>query len=132
MSSENDDILKLITSLYLQKEHGPDDMSIHIIKIWDSALAKLLLLIFQNCFPITECSKYCSWNSKQITIIADLFYYSLYLKIFQTKWFMQNSTAVFCPWLIDSFRYWSFLLKVELCFYISKKLLKKYGMRITL
>ena len=60
LSFENNDILKLKRSLNIQKAHGFDDISIHIIKICDSALAKPLLLIskivspkliFQNTFP---------------------------------------------------------------------------------
>ena len=46
LSFENDDILKLIRSLNIQKAHCLDDISIRMIKICDSALVKPLLLIF--------------------------------------------------------------------------------------
>ena len=75
LSSENDDILKLIRSLYSQKAHDPDDISIHMIKICNSALVKLLLLIFQYCVSINEFPEHCSWHFKQIKTIVDLFYY---------------------------------------------------------
>ena len=37
---ENDDILKLIRSLNIQEAHGPDDISIRMIKICDSVRVK--------------------------------------------------------------------------------------------
>ena len=43
---ENDDILKLIRSLNIQKAHGLDDISIRMIKISDLALVKPLSLVF--------------------------------------------------------------------------------------
>ena len=49
LSFENDDILKLKRNLDIQKAHAPDDISIHMIQIFDSALFKPLSLIFQNC-----------------------------------------------------------------------------------
>ena len=36
LSPENDDILKLIRPLNIQKAHGPNDISIHMIKVCDS------------------------------------------------------------------------------------------------
>ena len=51
LSFEND-IFELIRSLNIQKAHGPDDISISMIKICDSALVKSLSLIFQNCLIV--------------------------------------------------------------------------------
>ena len=42
---ENDDILKLKRNLDIQKAHAPDDISIRMIQIFDSALVKSLSLI---------------------------------------------------------------------------------------
>ena len=75
LSFENDDILNLIRSLNIQKTYGPDDISICMIKICNSALVKPLSLIFQNClncstFPdIQKKSNICpvhQKNDKQI------------------------------------------------------------------
>ena len=68
--SENDDILKLLRSLNIQKAHCPDDISIHLIKICDSALAKLVLLTFQDCFSITEPPKYYSWHLEKVKYMS--------------------------------------------------------------
>ena len=45
LSFENDDILKLIRSLNNQNAHGPDDISICMIKISNLVLVKPLSLI---------------------------------------------------------------------------------------
>ena len=45
LSFENDDILKLIRSLNIQNAHGPDDISICMIKISNLVLVKPLSLI---------------------------------------------------------------------------------------
>ena len=45
----NDDIIKIIRFLNIEKTHGHDDISICMIKICDSAIIKLLCLIFKNC-----------------------------------------------------------------------------------
>ena len=52
---ENDDIIKLISSLNIKKTHVPDDISICTTNICDSALVKHLSLIFQNC---PDCSTF--------------------------------------------------------------------------
>ena len=52
LSFENDE---LIRSLNIQKAHGPDDISIRIIKIGDSGLVKTLSLMYQNCL---DCSTF--------------------------------------------------------------------------
>ena len=61
---ENDDTLKLIRSLNIQEAHGPDDISIRMIKICDSVLVKPLWLIFQNCL---NCSTFPDfWKKSKI------------------------------------------------------------------
>ena len=61
---ENDDILNLIRYINIQNTHGPDDISICIIKICDSALVKSLPLIFQNCL---NCSTFLDiWKKSNI------------------------------------------------------------------
>ena len=46
LSFETDDILTLTRSLNIQKAHGLDNISIHMIKICDSAPVKPLSLVF--------------------------------------------------------------------------------------
>ena len=46
---DDQDIMKFITTLNINKSHGHDDISIRMIKICDSALPKLLSIIFNNC-----------------------------------------------------------------------------------
>ena len=56
-----------IRSLNIQKAHGPDDISIHMIKICDSALVKPHSLIFQNCF---KCSTFPDiWKKSDICLV---------------------------------------------------------------
>ena len=55
---DDQDIIKIIRALNINKSHGHDDISIRMIKIGDSALAKPLS-IFNNCiktgiFPYTR------------------------------------------------------------------------------
>ena len=49
LNFKDDDILRLIRFLKIHKAHGHDEISIHIIKVCDSAIVKSLLLIFKNC-----------------------------------------------------------------------------------
>ena len=72
----------------IQKGHGPDAASTCMIKICNSALVKLLLLIFQNCL---NCSTFPDiWKKSNIypvhkkmtnklLTITDLFHHCLYL-----------------------------------------------------
>ena len=46
---DNDDIIKIIRALDINKAHGHDDISIRMIKICDEVLVKPLSLIFTNC-----------------------------------------------------------------------------------
>ena len=43
------DILKIIRALHVNKAHGCDDISICMIKTCDQSIAKLLSIIYQNC-----------------------------------------------------------------------------------
>ena len=52
------DILKVIRALHVNKAHSCDDISIHIMKICDQSLLKPLSIVYQNClntgtFPLT-------------------------------------------------------------------------------
>ena len=44
---DEDELLKIIRALNIQKAHGHDDISIRMIKIWDKSLIKPLMLIFK-------------------------------------------------------------------------------------
>ena len=51
-----DEILKVIRALNIQKAHGHDDISIRMIKICDKSLLKPLIILFENsikssCYP---------------------------------------------------------------------------------
>ena len=46
---QENDIIKIIRSLDINKAHGHNDISIHMIKICDMAIVKPLFLIFQKC-----------------------------------------------------------------------------------
>ena len=50
--SEDQDILKITRSLNYNKVHGYDDISIRLLKICDSSIAKPLTIIFKNCLQI--------------------------------------------------------------------------------
>ena len=43
------EILKIIRLLHVNKAHGCDDISIHMIKIFDQSIVKPLSIIYQNC-----------------------------------------------------------------------------------
>ena len=49
ISSNDQDILKIIHSLNINKAHGYDDISITLLKICDSSILKPLSIIFKNC-----------------------------------------------------------------------------------
>ena len=58
---EDQDILKIICPLNYNKAHGYDDISITLLKIWDSSIMRALSIIFKNClqtvtFP-SNCKK---------------------------------------------------------------------------
>ena len=46
---DNEDIIKIIRALNINKSHGHDDISITMIKMYDSLLMKPLSIIFSNC-----------------------------------------------------------------------------------
>ena len=48
-NSKEDDILKIIRKLNVNKAHGNDDISIRMLKICDSVLTEPLSIIFNNC-----------------------------------------------------------------------------------
>ena len=45
---DDDELLKIIRALNINKAHGHDDISIRMIKIWDKSLIKPLMLIFKK------------------------------------------------------------------------------------
>ena len=45
----DDDILKIIRSLNINKAHGHDDISVRMIKICDKAILEPLSIIYKNC-----------------------------------------------------------------------------------
>ena len=49
ISFNDQDILNIIHSLNINKAHGYDDISIRLLKIWDSSIVKPLPIIFKNC-----------------------------------------------------------------------------------
>ena len=46
---DNNDILKIIRSLNINKAHGHDDISVRMIKMCDESLVQPLSLIFRVC-----------------------------------------------------------------------------------
>ena len=51
---DEDELLKIIRALNINKAHGYDDISLRMIKICDKSLIKPLILIFKNYFR-TSC-----------------------------------------------------------------------------
>ena len=45
----DNDILKIIKSLDINKAHGHDDISVRMVKICDDAIKKPLSIIYKNC-----------------------------------------------------------------------------------
>ena len=46
---DNNDILKIIRSLNINKAHGHDSISVRMIRMWDESLVQPLSLIFRGC-----------------------------------------------------------------------------------
>ena len=46
---DNNDVLKIIRSLNINKAHGHDDISVRMIKMCDESLVQPLSLIFRSC-----------------------------------------------------------------------------------
>ena len=61
---DDQDIIKIIRALNINKSHGHDDISIRMINICDSALAKPLSIIFNNCIK-TEIFPY-TWKKSNV------------------------------------------------------------------
>ena len=49
MNFSDDDILKIIRSLNINKAHCHDDISVRMVKICDNAIMKSLSIIYENC-----------------------------------------------------------------------------------
>ena len=49
---DNNDILKIISSLNVNKAHGDDGISVRMIKMCDESLVQPLSLIFRGCIDI--------------------------------------------------------------------------------
>ena len=45
----DNDILKIIRSLDINKAHGHDDISVRMVKICDDAIKKPLSIMYKNC-----------------------------------------------------------------------------------
>ena len=67
VSFENQDILKKISSLNINKTHGYDDISIRLLKISDSSIARLLSIIFKNCLHSGSFPNY--WKKSNVVPI---------------------------------------------------------------
>ena len=73
-----DDIIKIIKSLNRNKAHGHNEISIRMIKLCASSFAKLLSILFRNCFE-NEClpkewekaNKQLIKNYRPVNIIID-------------------------------------------------------------
>ena len=61
---EDEDIIKTIRSLNINKAHGHDDISIRMLKICDLAVTKPLSIIFRNC--INNCTFPDLWKKSNI------------------------------------------------------------------
>ena len=48
----DNDILKIIRSLDINKAHGHDDISVRMVKICNDAIKKLLSVMYKNCIKI--------------------------------------------------------------------------------
>ena len=49
ISFKDEDVLKIIKSLNINKAHGHDDISIRLLQICGAEVVKPLSLIFKNC-----------------------------------------------------------------------------------
>ena len=95
ISSNDQDILKIIHSLNINKAHGYHDISITLLKICDSSVVKPLSIIFKNClqsgsFPnnweIQLFYLFIKKVTRNLYKTIDLFlYFQRYLWISQTK-----------------------------------------------
>ena len=66
---ENKDIFNGIKALDPCKAHGYDDISIRVLKIFDSAIVKPLTILFKNC--ISECIFPDNWKKSNICPIQE-------------------------------------------------------------
>ena len=66
ISFKDEDVLKIMTSLNVNKNHGHDDISIRLLQTCSAELMKTLSFIFENCiqykiFPnLPKKFEYCS------------------------------------------------------------------------
>ena len=61
---ENKDIINVIKALDPCKAHGYDDISIRMLKIYDSAILNPLTILFKNCFSEGIFSD--NWKNKHL------------------------------------------------------------------
>ena len=62
-----DDFIKIIKSLYRNKAHGHDEISIGMIKLCASSIVKPLSVLFRNCFE-NECLPK-EWKKANIVLV---------------------------------------------------------------
>ena len=58
------DVVKVIESLDPNKAHGHDELTIHMIKMWGSSIAKPLAVLFRNCLESESFPK--EWKKANI------------------------------------------------------------------
>ena len=74
----NDDILKITRNLNVNKAHGHDDISVRMLKVYDSAVTEPLSILFKNCvdcgiFPdIWKMSHIIPTHKKMINVIKTI------------------------------------------------------------
>ena len=64
----DDDILKVIRSLNINKAHGNDHISIRMINICDKAILEALSIIFKSCIDATGIFPY-SWKKSNLVSV---------------------------------------------------------------
>ena len=84
-----DEIIKIIRALNVNKAHGCDDISIRMIKICDKSLLKPLILLFENsikdsCYPDI-------WKRSNIIPVH---------KKMTNDWLTVTDLFLFCPFLV--------------------------------
>ena len=66
VSFNDQDILKIIHFLNINKAHGYDDISIRLLKICDSSIVKPLSMIFKNCLQSGSFPN--NWKSQMLCL----------------------------------------------------------------
>ena len=61
------DILKIIRSLYINKAHSHDAISVRMVKICDDAVKRPLSIIYKNCIKIGIYPN--AWKNSNIVLV---------------------------------------------------------------